>query len=362
MNISQTSCFRVQLSAVLLLTMALSTYAISDEVQSQSRAQDLVLLNWSEYLDPELIKKFEKEFNANIKEVYYESDDLRDDMLLETEARGYDLAIVDGSTIDTYVKAGWVEPLDMKLLPNVKYVDKKWLDSFPGVNGNAAPYFWGTLGIAYRKDLVSKAPNSWLDLLKPDEYLRGKIGMMKCARDITGIALKALGHSLNSTDKQALKDAERLLYDQKSYVNTYDYLSLSEESALVSGEILMTMFFSGDALMVQEFNDEIDYVVPEEGGLLWVDYMVVLKSSNNKKLAFQFINFLNQPKNAAQLAEYVYYATPNKAAEKYLPQEFKDDSIIYPNKSVISKSEFLKPLSARAIKKRNAMATRVMQK
>ncbi len=125
MNISQTSCFRVQLSAVLLLTMALSTYAISDEVQSQSRAQDLVLLNWSEYLDPELIKKFEKEFNANIKEVYYESDDLRDDMLLEAEARGYDLAIVDGSTIDTYVKAGWVEPLDMKLLPNVKYVDKK---------------------------------------------------------------------------------------------------------------------------------------------------------------------------------------------------------------------------------------------
>lgn len=362
MNISQTSCFRVQLSAVLLLTMVFSTYVISGEAPSQSRVQDLVLLNWSEYLDPELIKRFEKEFNANIKEVYFESDDLRDDMMLETDARGYDIAMVNGSTVETYVKANWVEPMDNKLLPNIKYVDKKWLDSFPGVKGNATPYFWGTLGIAYRKDLVSKTPNSWMDILKPEEYLRGKIGMLKSSRDITGIALKALGHSINSTDKQALKDVERLLSDQKYYVNTYNYLALTEESALVSGEVVMAMFYSGDALMVQEFNNEIDYMVPEEGGHLWVDYMVVLKSSNNKKLAFQFINFLNQPKNAAQLAEYVYYATPNIAAEKYLPQEFKDDPIIYPNKSVISRSEFHKPLSARAIKKRNAITTRVMQK
>lgn len=328
---------------------------------AQSGARQLVLLNWSEYLDPELIGKFQKQFNAQIKEVYFESDDLRDTLLLETDATGYDLAVVNGIAVDTYRQRGWLAAVDHDKVPNLKYIDDRWLDAFDGARGHVVPYFWGTLGIGYRADMVERAPTSWMDLMKPPESMRGKIGMVEASRDALGMALKALGHSANSVDFKAIEEAEQLLLAQKPYVKTYTYVALSEESALVKGEMAMTMLYSGDALMVQEHHDQIVYVVPKEGGNLWVDYLAVLEKSKNKDLAWAFINFLNEPENAAQLAQFVYYATPNKAAEKLLPKEFLEDEIIYPSAEVIAKSEPYAPLPPRTQRKRALAFARVMQ-
>src|SRR3990172_7862723 len=232
-------------------------------------------------------------------------------------------------------------------------MDKSWLTAFPGINGYAVPYFWGTLGIAYRADLVDKAPTSWMDIFQPAQYLYRKIEMVESSRDALGMALKALGYSANSANPMEIKQAEQLLLTQKPYVKTYNYSALTEKSALVSGDVIAAMLYSGDALTVQEFEKNIRYVVPKEGGNLWVDYLVVLDSSKNKELAMAFINFLNEPENAAQLAEFVHYATPNKAAEKLLPDEFLKDSTIYPSAEIIAKSEFYTPLPARITKQRN---------
>ncbi|UCE77464.1 MAG: spermidine/putrescine ABC transporter substrate-binding protein [Gammaproteobacteria bacterium] len=350
------------LLAAGLLSMAATTApAAPNDASLPSPRQSLVLLNWSEYIDPELVEKFEQQFNAEVREVYFESDDLRDDMMLETSSIGYDLVIVNGINVDNYRKRGWIAPLDEARLPNLKYVDRHWRDAFEGAGGYAVPYFWGTLGIAYRKDLVEQAPSSWMDILQPAESLRGKIGMIENSRDLMGMALKALGHSANSTDPAAIKAAEQLLLAQKPYVKTYHYIALTEESALVSGNIVAAMVYSGDALMVQEFDENIQYLVPAEGGNIWVDYLAVVESSKNKDLAWAFINFLNEPEHAAQLAEYVYYATPNTAAEKLLPQEFLEDPVIYPSKEALARSEFHTPLPPRAAKKRNLAFARVRQ-
>ncbi len=116
--------------------------------------RSLVFLNWSEYIDPELVEKFEQQFNAQVSQVYFESDDLRDDMMLETGAVGYDLVIVNGINVNSYRKRGWIAPLGEARLPNLKYVARHWRDAFEGASGYGVPYFWGTLGIAYRQDLV----------------------------------------------------------------------------------------------------------------------------------------------------------------------------------------------------------------
>lgn len=209
------------------------------------------------------------------------------------------------------------------------------------------PHFWGTVGIAYRADLVDRAPSSWMDLFQPSESLRGRIGMVETSRDVFGMALKALGHSANSIDPAAIREAEQLLLAQKPFVKSYNYIMLDADSALVTGDIAMTMIYSGDALMVQEHSDNIEYVVPREGGNLWVDYLVVMNQSRNKDLARAFINFLNEPEHAAQLAQFVYYATPNKAAEKLLPGEFLDNEVIYPTDTVLAKSEAYEPIPPR---------------
>jgi len=338
-----------------------SSLAFAADSARHSKPRELVLLNWSEYIDPELMAKFEQQFNATLRQTYFESDDLRDDMMLETDGKGYDLVLVNGISVDLYRKRGWLSAIDEAQTPNLKHIDSRWLDAFPGLEGYAVPYFWGTMGIAYRKDLVETPLTSWMDILQPADYLHGKIGMVENSRDLLGIALKAQGYSANSTNAKHIKAAGRLLLAQRPYVNSYTYVALNEESALVRGDVIAALVYSGDALMVQEYHEEIDYVVPAEGGNLWVDYLTVLEGSKNKDLAWAFINFLNEAENAAQLAEFVYYATPNKAAEQRLPAEFLEDPVIYPSQAVLSKSEFYKPLPPRAMKKRNSTISQILQ-
>ncbi len=349
------------LKSMAVLVVFFSPLAFAAESTQQAEPRELVLLNWSEYLDLDLVEKFETQFNAKLREVYFESDDLRDDMMLETGGKGYDLALVNGISVDVYRKRGWLSPVSEAQIPNLEHIDSRWLEAFPGLEGYAVPYFWGTMGIAYRKDLVQAPLTSWMDIMQPAGYLHGKISMVENSRDALGMALKALGYSANSNDTKQIKAAEQLLAAQKPHVKTYTYLSLTKKSALVSGDIIAAMLYSGDALMVQEHHEEIEYVVPSEGGNIWVDYLVVLENSLNKELARAFLNFLNEPENAAQLAEFVYYATPNKAAEKLLPAEFLEDPIIYPSQAVLSRSEFYKPLPPRASKQRNIAFSRATQ-
>lgn len=346
---------RAPLCAALLFFIAVSSSAFG-----QSPSRELVILNWSEYVDPELIEKFEQAHNVKIREVYFESDDSRDELLVEMDGMGYDLAIVNGVMVDNYRKRGWLAEATVAQIPNMKHVDEYWLEAFAGTRGYAVPYFWGTIGIAYRKDLVKSPPKSWMDLFKPTEQLHGKLAMVDSQRDAIGMALKALGYSANSTDSREIGEAMDLLLAQQPHVRNYTYLVLDENSAMVSGDIAMAMMFSGDALMLQEYHEEIQYIVPREGGNIWADYITVMQGSRNKALAYLFIDFLNEPDNAAQLAGFVYYATPNKAAEKLMPAEFLENPVIYPSEEVLSRSEAYTALPPRVMRSRNTNFARLI--
>ena len=344
----------------VLLLCAPSLEAVTSDERSPTAKRELIVLNWSEYLDPELVEDFENEFDVEVRELYFASDDLRDTMMLEMGGTGYDVVLVSGVNIDAYRRRGWLAPLVRDEIPALEFVDSKWFDIFPRSQGYAIPYFWGTLGIAYRKDMLPKPITSWRELYDPAPYLRGKISIIGSSRDAIGMALKTLGYSANSSDKAQLREAEQLLLTQKPFVTTYNYLGLTEESAMVSGEIVAAMVYSGDVLMLRQHHPDIEYAVPAEGGNLWVDYWTVMEASKNKDLAKAFLNYLNEPENAAALAEYVSYATPNKAAERLMPEEFLSDPVIYPSPAVLEKSEAYTQLSPRAEKMRNLIITRLI--
>ena len=183
--------------------------------------------------------------------------------------------------------------------------------------------------------------------------------MADSVNDIIGMALKSLGFSANSHNKNEYKQVEELLLKQKKHVKAYSYLSLNEQSSLVKGDAVISMAYSGDALSLIDIEPRIKYIVPIEGGGLWVDYFTVLKSSKNKELAFNFLNFINTPENATQIAEFVYYASPNKAAEKLLPKDFLEDSTIYPDKKTINASEFNKSVPAKIKRYKNNIFSRL---
>lgn len=344
-------------SILLFVIIFLFTFSFQ-EVSAKNKT--LTILNWAEYIDPDLVKKFEAKNQVKIKQVYFETDDSRDAIMLANKGRGYDIVIVNGAKVHQYVKRGWIAPLTKKQVKNIKHIHPKWFTSFPSASGYAIPYFWGTLGIAYRSDLVKKPLKKWIQLFEANDDIKGKILMVRSIRELVGIALKAKGYSMNSTNIKELDDAYDLLIKQKKFVKDYSYLSLNEKSSIVQGGVVVAATYNGDAIAVQEHSDKIEFIVPEEGTNLWADYLTVSIRSQNKKLAYRFINFLNKPKNAAQLAQFVYFASPNKSAEKYLPNDFKSDKTIYPDKETLDKSEIFKPLPPRVIRKYNSIYSNIV--
>lgn len=323
-------------------------------VQGQDeQVQKLVVLSWADYIDPELVEEFERANNVKVEWIYFESDDARDNILVSSKTDGIDVVVVNDTNLKNYRALDWLESITPKDIPSLKYTNKRWLGEFEGADGYSVPYFWGTLGIAYRQDLVSEDVKSWMQLFKPHESLRGKIVMMGSARDVIGMALKALGFSANSKDRQQLNQAEELLRAQKAYVNKYAYVAITEESSLVSGDVVMSMAYNGDVLMLNQHEPNIKYALPTEGGNLWVDYLVVMRSSKMKSLAMSFIDFMNQPKNAARNAAFVNYATPNEAAKALMSEEYLGNSIIFPSEEQIVRSEMYEELPSRVMKARN---------
>lgn len=321
---------------------------------------ELKVLTWAEYIDPEVVASFEASTGIKVAFTYFESDEARDDMLIATNGQGYDVIMANSYSMQLYQQRGWLAPITAAEVPNLRHIDPQWLKRDTGVAGFGVPYFWGTLGIAYRSDLVSKPLTRWVDLFDPPPELHGRIAMISNTRELIGMALRARGHSANSTDPQALAEARELLLRQKPHVKTYSYLSLSEESALVKGEVWAAQMYSGDVLMLQEHDPNIRYVVPEEGTNIWIDVWSVPALSTNKADAFRFIDYMNIPEQAAQNALFVHYATPNRAADKLLPASHHEDPAIHPPADVVQRSERFEMLPPRVMRAWNAVFAEII--
>ena len=170
------------------------------------------------------------------------------------------------------------------------------------------------------------------------------------------MALKSLGYPMGSSNRQELEEARQLLLAQAPAVTGYSAVATnSKNSKLVSGEVSVVLTYNSDALMLKEFEPQIEYVLPKEGGAIWADFICLSAKANNPQLAHRFINFINQPEQAANNALFIYAATPNREAEKLLPAEFLNNPAIYPSKVAVAQSETHKILSPRTIKKLNSI-------
>lgn len=342
-------------SGLLLLALCLALQI----GHADAAARQLVILNWSDYLSPEVVTQFEQQFDAEVIEVNFDSDEHRTQILLDN-AKGYDLILVSNSDISAYSRQGWIAKYDPQQIPNLNNLQPRWQQVFPASIGYGVPYFWGSIGILYRSDLVEQPLTRWRQLLKPSATLAGRINMINDGRELINIGLKALGHSINSTNPEHLTKVEKLLVDQAPSVKSYRYISLKPDSPIVSGEIHAAVVYNGDALMLQDHNDKLIYTLPEEGSYLWVDYFTIGAQASNPDLAHQFINFINRPKIAAKQAEFVYYASPNREALKLLPAEYLNHPTIFPSAAQLENAEFLQPITASLMRKRNAIGAKVL--
>jgi spermidine/putrescine transport system substrate-binding protein len=306
-------------------------------------------------MDPVILDDFYKKFGIKVKEIYYETDALKDKLLVATGGKGLDLMIGSGTSMRSYIQQGYISPLNPKLLKQLVHLNPRWYLLFPQLKKFAVPMLWGSLGIAYRTDKITSQITSWKQLFYPDAFLNQHILMIDDPRDLMGMALKSLGASVNSANPKKIKQAAKILNDQKPYVKSYGYITLGKKSELITGSIWMAMVYNGDGLVLSKLDPKIKYVVPKEGTNLWVDFIAVMNASKYKNEAMTFINYLNRPSVAAKLSRFTRYASANIGAKKFLSPRFIDNHAIYLSPQMIKNSEVYKPLSNDNFRLRNKL-------
>ncbi|MFC6315579.1 ABC transporter substrate-binding protein [Lapidilactobacillus achengensis] len=323
---------------------------LSAQAGATTQANTLNLYNWGDYIDPALLKKFEKQTGYHVQ---YETFDSNEAMFTKIKQGGtaYDLAIPSDYMIEKMKKAKLLLPIDQQKLSNFKYLDQHFLDqSFDRGNRYSIPYFWGTLGIIYNDQQVKASEvQHWDDLWAPK--WQNDLMLVDSARDILGMTLISQGQSVNTTDTAILNQASRKL-DRLS-INVKAIVADEIKTYMIQNEAPLAVTWSGEAAEMIEQNQHLHYVVPSEGSNAWYDNMVIPKTAKHQKAAYAFINFMLAPENAAQNAEYVGYATPNKAAKALLPRKIRDDRQFYPPLSTVEKLEVYQDLGATKVEQYN---------
>lgn len=307
----------------------------ADGDQYEQIGGELNILNWGEYIDPELIELFEKETGVTVNYVEMTSNE---EMLIKLRSSDcvYDMCFPSEYIIEQLIATNMLLPLDMEKIPNAKNIAEDKLaitDTFDPGNTYSLPYMWGTVGILYNTTIVEEPVTSWKILW--DEKYAGQIWMYDSVRDSIGITLKMLGYDLNTRSADEVAEARDMLIAQKPLRKGFGTDNM--RSSMVNGKAAMAVIYSGDAFCCIDENPDLAYAVPDEGSNVWFDNVVILKTAKNVEAAHAFINFLNDASIAARNTEYIFYSTPNAGAMALLDDYFTDNETYNPPADVLAR-------------------------
>ncbi|MBM7636314.1 ABC transporter substrate-binding protein [Streptococcus saliviloxodontae] len=323
------------LAGIVLIVAALWSLSFWMQKQSGTASDKLVIYNWGDYIDPELLTKFTKETGIQVQ---YETFDSNEAMYTKIKQGGttYDIAVPSDYTIDKMKKENLLVKLDKSKIQGLDAISSDFLGlSFDPNNDYSIPYFWGTVGIVYNKKLLKDYPEHWSDLWKSD--YKNQIMLVDGAREVMGVGLSKLGYSLNTKDLSQLKAAESTL--TQLMPNVKAIVGDEMKGYMINGDAAIGITFSGEASEMLEGDKDLVYVVPSEGSNIWFDNIVIPKTAKHYKEAYAFINFMLKPENAAQNAEYIGYSTPNSKAKELLPSQITNDKAFYPSESTLKRLE-----------------------
>ncbi len=309
-----------------------------------SNSNVLYVYNWGEYLsvgEDDLIDVNEEFYEATGIKVVYTTYPDNESMYAKVASgsANYDIVIPSDYMISKMINEGLLAELNFDNIPNFQYIDEDFVNpEYDPENRYSVPYMWGTVGLFYNTTMVETEDIEELgwDILWSEKYA-GKILMFNNPRDAFGIAQLKLGYSLNTTDETEIRACAQALLDQKPLVQAYVMDQIF--SKMSSGEAAVAPYYAGDGVRMMEDNDDIAYYVPETGTNKFVDAMCVLKSSQHKDWAEQYINFLCEKEIALANVEYVGYSTPLTTVFDALDEETKNNPQYYPGSALLANSE-----------------------
>ena len=319
-------------------------YAKENDVMN---GEKLVVYNWGEYIDPEVLTMFEEKTGIDIVYEEFETNEILYPKI-SSGAIAYDVICPSDYMIQRMIENDLLSEINFDNIPNLKNIGKQYLErsrQFDPENKYSVPYCWGTVGILYNKMMVDEPVDSWSILWDP-KY-KDNILMQDSVRDAFGVTLKYLGYSLNSTDLDELTEAKNLLIEQKPLVQAYVIDQVRDK--MIGNEAALGVIYSGEAIYTQKENPNLEYVIPKEGSNIWIDSWVIPKNAEHKENAEKFINFLCRPDIALMNFEYITYSTPNEAARELIEDEsIRNSEIAFPDLSKYDNLETFQYLGTEA--------------
>lgn len=312
----------------------------------------LHVYNWSDYIAPDTVQKFEKQ--TGIKVVYdvFDTNEIVEAKLLAGSS-GYDIVVPSNAFVAKQAKAGLYQPLDKAKLPNWKHLNTTLLKTLqvsdPG-NTYAIPYLWGTIGIGYNVDKIKAAlgdnapVDSWELVMNIDNMKKLKscgVAFLDSPSEMLPIALKYLGYDPTSTKPEELKQAQAHFLKIRPYIAYFHSSKFIND--LATGNICVAIGYSGDIQQginrAKEANNGVNaqYNIPKEGAGSFFDMMAIPADAPNPDAAHAFMNFLMQPEIIAEISDYVYYANANASATPLVTKELREDPGAYPPEEIQAK-------------------------
>ena len=331
------SCLTVFLLAAFCGIAALG----AEEEKAPSRGVTINVYNWGEYIangtDESMDVNAEFTRRTGIQ-VNYTTFDSNESLYSKLAGGGadYDIIIPSDYMISKLIDQGMLAELDFSNIPNFQYIDEEFRNpDYDPENKFSVPYTWGVVGLFYNTDYIEEEITSWSALW--DDRYAGKMLMFDNPRDSFAIAQFRLGQSLNTTDPEDWKAAAELLKQQKPLVQAYVMDQIFDK--MESGEAWLGPYYSGDAAILVENNDNIKFVVPEEGTNYFVDGICIPATSNRKEEAEEYIDFLCDPEIAGANMDYIGYFTPETAAKEYMDEEMVNSPIHYPDVETLARTQ-----------------------
>lgn len=330
---------------LITLTSALALAAMT------ATAEEVRVYNWSDYIDEDLLQKFEDE--TGIKLIYdvFDSNDVLETKMLAGKS-GYDVVVPSGTFLQRQISAGAFQKLDKALLPNLSNmwdVVEDRTSKYDPENAHSINYMWGTTGIGVNVAKVQEAlgpdaPIGSLELIFNPENMEKLaacgVHILDAADEMIPSALAYLGENPDSHDPDVIARAEPLFAAIAPYVQKFH--SSEYINGLANGDICVAVGWSGDILQARdraaeaENGVEIVYNAPSEGAMMWFDQMAIPVDAPNTAAAHTFLNFIMDAQNMADASNYVYYANGNKASQPLLEEDVIGDPAIYPDASTMA--------------------------
>lgn len=297
---------------------------------------------WADYVKPELIQRFEQEYNCRVVVDTYDTNEAMY-AKLKLGVTGYDLIFPSNYIFNLMLHQDMVRKLDHSKLPNTKLLDPIYSERLSERELQfGVPYMISFTGIGYRRDKVSEPVSSWA--VFANKAYKGRMTLLNDMRETLGACLRYLGFSINTRNPSEIEQAADVLISWKK--NLAKFENEQYKNGIATAEFLIVQGYNGDISQVAEENPNVAFAYPEEGTSFSIDLLAIPKGALNEPLALTFINFLLQPDVAAENIAFTQFLSPNRGAYDFLEKNLRENPALFPPREVLEKAELLETVDS----------------